>query len=52
LRTRWAELRTAATGIDPGLVRLRLATGALLSIVLALALASRSSGSPASSPPW
>jgi uncharacterized membrane protein YccC len=39
LRTRWAELRTAATGIDPGLVRLRLATGALLSIVLALALA-------------
>ena len=38
-RTRWAELRTAATGIDPGLVRLRLATGALLSIVLALALA-------------
>ena len=39
LRTRWAELRTTATGIDPGLVRLRLATGALLSIVLALALA-------------
>ena len=39
MRTRWAELRTAATGIDPGLVRLRLATGALLSIVLALALA-------------
>lgn len=38
-RTRWAELRTAATGIDPGLVRLRLATGALLSIALALALA-------------
>jgi len=38
-RTRWAELRTTATGIDPGLVRLRLATGALLSIVLALALA-------------
>jgi len=38
-RTRWAELRTAATGIDPGLVRLRLAAGALLSIVLALALA-------------
>ena len=38
-RTRWAELRTAATGVDPGLVRLRLATGALLSIVLALALA-------------
>ena len=38
-RTRWAELRTAATGTDPGLVRLRLATGALLSIVLALVLA-------------
>ncbi len=38
-RTRWAELRTAATGIDPGLVRLRLATGALLSIVLALIVA-------------
>ncbi len=32
-------MRTAATGIDPGLVRLRLATGALLSIVLALVLA-------------
>jgi uncharacterized membrane protein YccC len=34
-----AELRTAATGVDPGLVRLRLASGALLSIVIALALA-------------
>ena len=38
-RTRVAELRTAATGVDPGLVRLRLASGALLSIVIALALA-------------
>jgi uncharacterized membrane protein YccC len=38
-RARWAELRTAATGVDPGLVRLRLATGALGSIVLALGLA-------------
>ncbi|MDT7574600.1 MAG: hypothetical protein QOH17_933, partial [Pseudonocardiales bacterium] len=38
-RARWAELRTAATGVDPGLVRLRLATGALLSIVVAIGLA-------------
>jgi uncharacterized membrane protein YccC len=38
-RARWAEVRTAAAGVDPGRVRLRLATGALLSIVLALALA-------------
>ena len=38
-RTRWAEFRTAATGVDPGLVRLRLATGALLAIILAVALA-------------
>lgn len=48
-RARWAELRTAATGVDPGLVRLRLATAALTSIVLALALAvvlQRVSGEP------
>jgi uncharacterized membrane protein YccC len=38
-RARWAELRTAATGVDPGLVRLRLATGALLSITVAIGLA-------------
>ena len=38
-RTRWAELRTAATGVDPGLVRLRLAAGALLSIAVAVGLA-------------
>ncbi|HEY0812307.1 MAG TPA: FUSC family protein, partial [Pseudonocardia sp.] len=49
-RARWAELRTAATGVDPGLVRLRLATGALASIVLALVVAvllQRVSGQPA-----
>lgn len=38
-RARWAELRTAATGVDPGLVRLRLAAGALVSIVVAVGLA-------------
>ncbi len=38
-RSRWAELRTAATGVDPGHVRLRLATTALVSIVLAVVLA-------------
>ena len=38
-RGRWAELRTGATGVDPGLVRLRLATAAVTAIVLALGLA-------------
>ncbi len=49
-RTRWAELRTAATGVDPGLVRLRLAAGALLSIAVAVGLAAvlqHVSGEPA-----
>ena len=49
-RARRAELRTAATGVDPGLVRLRLAAGALLSIAVAVGLAAvlqHVSGEPA-----
>ncbi len=39
-RARWAELRTTLTGVDPGLVRLRLGGIAAASMILAVVLMS------------
>jgi Fusaric acid resistance protein-like len=35
-RAAWRELRTVLTGVDPGLVRLRLATAAVVAMLLAI----------------